>query len=269
MLVNDDDLRRFEAEGAGPLPPATATGHVEHGGARIWYATCGSGAPVILLHGALGNSDDWGYQVRALVEAGYRAILIDSRGRGRSTRGTLPLDYEMMASEVLAVMDALKLERAAVVGWSDGAIVGLIVAMTAPARVTRVFFFAANMDPSGAKPFSPDPIVSRVVARAAKDYARLSDTPGEFASLSQALGDLMATQPNYNAADLARIQIPVAVVDGERDEFIHLDHVEYLARTIPGARLIVLPGVTHFAPLQRPDAFNQAMLAFLRDEPAP
>jgi pimeloyl-ACP methyl ester carboxylesterase len=268
MHANDDDLRRFEAEGAGPLPSPSDTGHVEHGGARIWYAAYGAGSPVILLHGALGNGDDWGHQVRALVEAGYRPILIDSRGRGRSTRGTLPLGYELMASEVQAVMDALQLDPAAVVGWSDGAIIGLVLAMTVPARVTRVFFFAANMDLSGAKPFSPDPVVSRVVARAAKDYARLSAAPAEFETMSQALGHLMATQPNYSAADLARIDTRVAVVDGENDEFIKRDHIEYLARTIPGARLILLPGVGHFAPLQRPSEFNQAMLAFLDDEPA-
>ncbi len=264
--MNDDDLRRFEAEGAAPLPPASESGHVEHGGARIWYAAHGSGSPAILLHGALGNGDDWGYQARALVEAGRRVILVDSRGRGRSTRGTLPFGYELMAAEVLAVMDALALERAALVGWSDGAIVALIVAMQAPERVSRAFAFAFNMDPSGVKPFAPTPLISRVLARAMKDYARLSATPGEFAAMSATMNELMAAQPNYGAADLARIGAPVAIVTGESDEFIERAHVEYLARTIPGARLIVLPGVSHFAPLQRPAEFNRALLAFLGEE---
>ena len=264
--MNDDDLRRFEAEGAAPLPPASASGDVEHGGARIWYAAYGSGSPVILLHGALGNSDDWGYQVRALVEAGRRVILVDSRGRGRSTLGDLPLSYELMADEVLAVMDALQLDRAALVGWSDGAIIALIVAMQAPARVSRVFAFAFNMDLSGVKPFSPTPLISRVLARARKDYARLSATPDDFGPMSEAVNAMMATQPNYGAAELARIGTPVAIVDGETDEFIERAHIEYLARTIPGARLIVLPGVSHFAPLQRPAEFNRALLAFLAGE---
>src|ERR1700684_3261611 len=106
-MQTDDDLSRFEAEGAEPLPATNDQGYVEHDGARIWYATYGSGAPVIMLHGGLGHSGNWGYQVPMLVGLGYRAVLIDSRGHGRSTRDLRPYTYELMASDVLAVMDAL------------------------------------------------------------------------------------------------------------------------------------------------------------------
>src|SRR5262250_2985678 len=110
MQMHDDDLIRFEAEGAAPLPVADDQGYVEHEGARIWYASYGSGFPVILLHGGLGHSGNWGYQVPALVSNGYRAILIDSRGHGRSTRNAQPYSYELMASDVLAVMDTLNIQ---------------------------------------------------------------------------------------------------------------------------------------------------------------
>ncbi len=86
-------------------------GFLEHDGARIWYATYGSGYPVILLHGGLGNSGNWGYQVPALTQSGYRAIVIDSRGHGRSTRDARPYSYDLMAGDVLAVMDALHLDK--------------------------------------------------------------------------------------------------------------------------------------------------------------
>ncbi|MGO8448202.1 alpha/beta fold hydrolase, partial [Rhizobium ruizarguesonis] len=76
-------------------------------------------------------------------------VLIDSRGYGRSTRDASPYSYEWMASDVLAVMDALHVEKVAIVGWSDGACIDLILAMTAPSRGEGVFFFACNMDPSG------------------------------------------------------------------------------------------------------------------------
>src|SRR5919108_6395492 len=109
MEPHDDDLLGFEAHGAAPLPIATTQGFVDHDGARIWYATYGSGSPVILLHGGLGNSGNWGYQVPALLRSGYRAIVIDSRGHGRSTRDARPFTYELMASDVSAVMDALHL----------------------------------------------------------------------------------------------------------------------------------------------------------------
>ncbi|MEA2664582.1 MAG: hypothetical protein QOI11_1526 [Candidatus Eremiobacteraeota bacterium] len=218
---------------------------------------------MILLHGAFDHSGHWGYQVPALLEAGRRVVLIDSRGRGRSTLGTQPLTYELLASEVLAVMDALGLERAAVAGWSDGAIVGLVLAMQRPERITRVFAFGCNMDLSGVKPDSPSDLVARVFGRAVADYARLSPTPGEFERTSAAVNRMMKTQPAYGALDLARIGTPVAIVAGENDEFIEREHSEYLARTIPGATLTILPGVTHFAPLQRPAEFNTALLAFL------
>src|SRR5262245_48018798 len=84
-----DDLKDFEAHSAAPLPVTSDHGYVEHDGARIWYGTYGSGPPVILLHGGLGHSGNWGYQVPALVRSGYRAVLLDSRGHGRSTRDRL------------------------------------------------------------------------------------------------------------------------------------------------------------------------------------
>src|ERR1700728_84976 len=125
MDIHDDELRNFEAKGATPLPGPNDQGYIENQGARIWYSTYGFGSPVILLHGGLGNSGNWGYQVPSLVESGRRVILIDSRGHGRSTRDSRPYTYELMSADVLAVMDALNVHEAAVIGWSDGACVAL------------------------------------------------------------------------------------------------------------------------------------------------
>lgn len=264
METYDDDLRKFEADGAPVLSVANDQGYVEHDGARIWYAAYGSGAPVVMLHGGLGHSGNWGYQVPALIKSGYRAVLIDSRGHGRSTRDSRPFSYELMASDVLAVMDALHLERAAIVGWSDGACIALILAMKAPTRVAGVFFFGCNMDPSGVKEITkPNPILDRCLGRHAKDYARLSATPDQFKAFVGAVDLMMKTQPNYSAHDLAEVDVPVAIVQSEHDEFIKPEHAEYLARSIPGAEFILLPDVSHFAPLQRLEQFNNAMCAFL------
>jgi pimeloyl-ACP methyl ester carboxylesterase len=264
MEFYDDDIIKFEAEGAAPLPVTNGQGYVENDGARIWYATFGSGSPVILLHGGLGHSGNWGYQVPALVRSSYRAVLMDSRGHGRSTRDTRPFVYERMATDVLAVMETLHLPKAAVVGWSDGATIALILGMEAPTRVAGVYFFACNMDPSGVKEIAePNPILDRCLRRHAKDYARLSATPDQFNAFVEAVTLMMRTQPNYSAHDLAQISVPVAIVQSEHDEFIRLEHAEYLARTIPNAELVHLRGVSHFAPLQRPEQFNNAMIAFL------
>lgn len=263
MPFADDDLTAFEAQGAAPLAPASDEGFVEHDGARIWYASYGEGPAVILLHGGLGHSGNWGYQVPALVSAGYRVLLVDSRGHGRSTRDARRYTYELMASDVLAVMDTVQLPHAAVAGWSDGACVAMILAMQAPARVDGIFFFGCNMDPSGTKTIEPSPLLDRCFERHARDYARLSATPDDFGAFADAVGEMMKTEPNYSARELSAITVPVAIVQSAHDEFIRLDHAEYLARSIPGAALIILPGVSHFAPLQRPDLFNGVLRTFL------
>ena len=263
--ILDLELKTFAAEGPSPLPLNGQEGRVTHDGARIWYTTYGSGFPVILLHGGLGHSGNWGYQVPALVAKGYRAVLIDSRGHGRSTRDTREFRYDLMATDVLAVMDQLHLGKAALVGWSDGAVISLISAMTAPARVAGVFFFGCKMDLSGTKEISEmTPILDNCLKRHAADYAQLSATPAEFESFARAVQHMHFTQPNYSAPQLAEINVPVTIVQSEQEEFIKPEHAEYLSRTIPNAMYVVLNGVSHFAPLQNPKLFNEAMLAFVK-----
>lgn len=262
MDFNDDELTQFEAQGAA-LPAGGVEGTVDNDGARIWYAAYGAGPPVILLHGGMGHSGNWGHQVPALVKAGNRVVVIDSRGHGRSTRDEQPYTYHLMASDVLAAMDALAIEKAAIVGWSDGACIGLVMAHDTPARVAGVFYFACNMDPSGTKPFVLTPTIERCFSRHTKDYAALSATPDQFKEFTDAVGLMQRTEPNYSAEDLAQIHMPVTIAQSEHDEFIKPEHAAYLARTIPGAELVLLPGVSHFAPLQRPGQFNAAIEAFL------
>ncbi|HTX42533.1 MAG TPA: alpha/beta hydrolase [Acidobacteriaceae bacterium] len=265
MEAYDDELIRFEANGAPPLPLTGEPAWVENNGARIFYSVYGAGAPVIMLHGGLGHSGNWGYQVPALIDNGYRTVVIDSRGHGRSTRDEQPYSYELLVSDVLAVMNALRLDQAVLVGWSDGACTSLILAANHPARVAGVFFFACNMDPSGVRPFEATPALKRCFARHTADYKELSATPECFGQFVKDVGLMQRTQPNYSAQDLAKIHVPVRIVQSERDEFIRREHAEYLAQAIPGASFLLLDGVSHFAPLQRPEQFNAAMLTFVRE----
>jgi pimeloyl-ACP methyl ester carboxylesterase len=170
-----------------------------------------------------------------------------------------------MESDVVAVMDRLGVEKAVVVGWSDGAIIGLVMALKNPERLTGVFAFAANMDPSGVKPDTDsNPNFARFHDRAGAEYAALSPTPGDYPVFAQAIEHMWDTEPNYPSADLARIRTPVTIADGDHDEAIKREHTDYLARAIPGAKLVILPEASHFAMLQQPEAFNRAILVFLK-----
>jgi pimeloyl-ACP methyl ester carboxylesterase len=243
-----------------PAPPASGTAEVN--GAAIWYAMYGSGLPVVLLHGGLANSNYWGGQVPVLAQ-NYQVIAIDSRGHGRSTHGAQPYGYELMASDVLGVMDKLNIQKAAIVGWSDGAIIGLSLAMNHPDRVARLFAFAANSDPSGVKDVDKSPVFTEFIARAEKEYEALSATPKGYKQFVEEISAMWAKQPNWTKADLVRIKVPTWIVDGDHDEAIQRANTELMAGTIPGAGLLVQPEVSHFSMLQAPDQFTGDVMRFL------
>jgi pimeloyl-ACP methyl ester carboxylesterase len=260
------DVPRWETlPEALPLPELARQGHVAHLGASIWYGTVGEGQPVILLHGGLESSQDWGNQVPALLENHYQVIMMDTRGHGRSTLGPFPLSYELMQSDVIAVMDALHLQKAKFVGWSDGAIMCLITAIKDPERVEAVYAFGANMNTKGVNPnANSSPLLAQLAPRLEAEYESISPTPDGFATLAQDLNTLQAVAPDYSTVQLQEIQVHrIAIVDGDHDEFILPEHESYLARTIPGANLVILPAVSHFAPWQDPETFNRTMLQFL------
>lgn len=259
----DDDLTRLEQSGIPPLPPDGDSGVVFRDGASLWCASWGSGPAVLLLHGGLGNAGNWGHQVPALLAAGYRVIVMDTRGHGRSSWDGTPFSYRRLADDALAVLEHFGVMRAAIVGWSDGADTGLILAMTHPERVTGLVFFACNVDDSGTRPFEMTDTIGRIFARHVADHAALSPDPGGFDVMNQAVGVMQGTQPNLSATELAGVQVPVLSLIGEHDEFITRAHAEYIAAAIPDARFQLLEEVSHFAPLQRPATFNSAVLDFL------
>jgi pimeloyl-ACP methyl ester carboxylesterase len=248
-------------------PSAVSDGRVEYAdvnGIKMFYVDVGSGPAVVLLHGGLANSDYLSEQARAIAAAGYRGILVDSRGHGRSTRDQRPFGYDLMADDVLALLDHLKIDKAAIVGWSDGGTIGLDLAMRHPERVIGVFAFGAHVSPSGIKDnVESNPTFARYVGRAGREYARLSATPGDYATFRDQAITMAKTGPNWTDAQLRRIRTPIWVVGGEHDEGIKRAHTEHIAATIPGAQLVILPNVSHFAFLQDPATFNKTMLTFL------
>jgi pimeloyl-ACP methyl ester carboxylesterase len=246
------------------LPAMQQQGHVDYVGARIWYGSVGAGTPVILLHGGRASSLSWAHQVRALVAARHRVILIDSRGHGRSTLGEQPLSYALMAKDVLAVMDRLQLRQAMVAGWSDGAIVGLELARQEPRRVLRLFAFGLNVNRRYLVPPVASPVLPLVGPRLRAEYEVIAPDPQGFGRLSAAVDAMQAKQPDYSDAQLASIRGPaITIAAADHDEFIALRHAEYATATMHGARLVVLRDVSHFAPWQDPAGFNAALLKAL------
>ena len=258
---------RWETLPRTPAPIATdRSGELEVNGIKIHYAIYGQGSSVIFLHGGLANTDYWGNQVPA-VAAHHTVILVDSRGHGRSTRDERPYGYDLMTDDVVAVLDALKIAKADVVGWSDGGILGIDLALRHKDRVGKVFAFAANTVTSGVvQGVEKNPTFAAYIERAGHEYAEHSATPKEYDAFVDQISKMWADQPNWTDDQLKAIDTPILVVDGDHDEAIKREHTEYIAATIPHAGLLILPNVSHFAFLQDPDQFNFAILHFLGDE---
>lgn len=244
------------------LPKATQSSLAPVNGIKIWYAMFGRGEPVVLLHGGLANANYWGHQVRAL-QRHYQVIVMDSRGHGRSSRNQEPYGYDLMASDVVALLDHLKISKAAIVGWSDGAIIGLGIAMKHPERVSRLFAFAANSDPSGVADIASSDVFNAYIARAGEEYKRLSPTPTEYQSFVAEITKMWESQPKWTSSDLAAIKVPTWIVDGDHDEAIKRENTEFMAANIPGAGLLIQPEVSHFSFLQDPEQFDDDVLHFL------
>jgi pimeloyl-ACP methyl ester carboxylesterase len=248
------------------LPKAAQSGYAPINGVRIWYAVFGRGEPVILLHGGLANADYWGNQVRTLQKS-YRVVVMDSRGHGRSTRNEQPYGYDLMAADVIGLMDYLKIPKAAIIGWSDGAIIGLDIAMHHPERLSQLFAFAANSDPSGVADIAKSPVFNAFIARAEKEYETLSPTPHQYKAFLAQITRMWETQPNWTAADLNRITVPTWIVDADHDEAIKRTNTEFIAAAIPNAGLLLQPQVSHFSFLQDPEQFTTDVMHFLQHVP--
>ncbi|MGC0389440.1 pimeloyl-ACP methyl ester carboxylesterase [Bradyrhizobium liaoningense] len=244
------------------LPKAAQSGFAPVNGIKVWYAVFGRGQPVLLLHGGLANANYWGHQVRAL-QRHYQVIVMESRGHGRSSRNQEPYGYDSMASDVIGLLDHLKIRQAAIVGWSDGAIIGLDIAMKHPERVSRLFAFAANSDPSGVADIASSDVFNAYIARAGEEYKRLSSTPTEYKGFVAEITKMWESQPKWTASDLATIKVPTWIVDGDHDEAIKRENTEFMAASIPGAGLLIQPEVSHFSFLQDPEQFNDDVLRFL------
>ncbi|MBM2713848.1 alpha/beta fold hydrolase [Mesorhizobium caraganae] len=245
------------------MPKPDQSGYAPVNGIQMYYAVFGAGDPILLIHGGLGHADIWASQVATMSKT-HKVIVADSRGHGRSTRTEQPYGYDLMASDYLALLDYLKIDKTALVGWSDGGIIGIDIALHHPERLTRLFAQAANVTTDGVDPgVMTNKTFAAYIERSGRDYKKMSKTPDQYDAFVSQISHMWESEPAWTKEQLGKITTPTAIVAGDHDEAIKREHTEYMASVIPGAKLIILPNASHFAMLQAPDEYSQAALDFI------
>ena len=212
-------------------------------GLKLFYHKEGSGRPVILLHGNGEDHTIFDVAIRELARS-HTVYALDSRAHGKSD--PVPtLTYREMAEDVAAFIRQQGLEKPALVGFSDGGVVALLVALRWPDLPGKLVVAGANMTPAGIK--QPWRVLMRVRNRISPDPKL----------------ELMLTQPYLAGWQLTGITAPTLVLAGEKD-LIDESQTRRIARSIPGAKLLILPGETHGSYVVHSDKLYPAMANFLR-----
>ena len=219
-----------------------------------FYIEQGTGFPLILLHG---NGEDYHYFEHQIAPFSqhFRVIAPDTRGHGKTPRGEAPFTIRQFAEDLLALMDRLVIEKAHILGFSDGGNIAMVFAMAHPERVEKLILNGANLDASGVRRKYQIPI--EIGYRIAKLCARKDPA----ARLKAELLGLMVHDPDVKPEELRRIQSPTLVIAGD-DDMMKESHTRLIADSIPGAELAILQG-SHFVANQNPEPFNETVLRFL------
>ena len=214
----------------------------------------GSGPPLLLLHG---NGEDGSYFANQMefFSASRTVFAPDTRGHGKSPRGTAPFTIEQFARDLLDFMDEEHLRQADILGFSDGGNIALTFALAHPDRVRRLVLSGANLDPSGVKPHVQIPIV--LGYQIASRFAGRSPQAKRHAEI---LG-LMVEEPHILPEALETLETPTLVIVGTRD-MIRASHSRLIAQRLPNSRLALVPG-DHFIAAKNPEAFNRTVADFL------
>ncbi len=242
-------------------------GTVDVGGVPTYYDEVGAdGPPLFLLHGGMSPNATWAGQWDDLGAA-YRVVAPERRGHGHTPDVAGPMSYAAMTEETVAVLRALAGEPAHLVGWSDGGIVALLVALSHPELVAKVVTFGANSASTGYVAGAIETLVGLAPDRAELALFRAlydpvsPDGPGHFDTVWAKIQQLW-TAPFDFTAELARLTAPVLVVVAD-DDMVTLAHAVEMYETLPHGQLDVLPGLSHAAPMEAPARFNRVVLEFL------
>lgn len=220
-------------------------------GIKLYYETYGNGEPLIMLHGNGGSIDAFRRQI-PFFEKYYRVIAIDSRLQGKSGGSPDTISYELMASDFCTLLDQLQIKSAYVLGWSDGGIDGILMAMNCPDRVKKLAASGANT-------------VADTTALSQVDFIEMKKVVAnpQSSPIEKALNQMMINQPNIAYSDLGKIKCPVLIMAGDRD-MIKPEHTLKIFQSIPGAELCIFPDSHHGVCQQHPELFNETVLSFFQ-----
>lgn len=224
---------------------------------QLHYIERGSGQPIILLHGNGEDSSYFVHQIEYFAQK-YRVIAIDTRGHGQSPRGDKPFTIKQFAEDLHDFMDEKSINKAIVLGFSDGGNIALTFSLKYPERVEKLILNGANLFPSGVKPRYQKPI--EFGYRIAKLFAKKSEKAKQNAEM---LG-LMVNEPHIEPAELAVLTMPVLVVAGTKD-MIKESHTKLIYNSLPDAQLAFVKG-DHFVANKNAEIFNVVINRFLDGE---
>jgi len=218
---------------------------------QLYFETAGTGFPLILLHG---NGEDSSYfqNQLAFFSKRYRVIAVDTRGHGNSPRGTAPFTLKQFSQDLYDFMNAQKIEKAHILGFSDGGNIALLFALSHPERVEKLILNGANLFPTG--------MTMRVYFGVVLEYI-LALISGDRTKAGLML--LMLREPHIKPEQLAAIHLPVLVIAGT-DDMILSSHTKSIAAHLPNSRLVFVPG-DHFIAANQPVLFNQSVMQFLEE----
>lgn len=219
-----------------------------------YYEAYGEGEPLFLLHGNNSSIEIFYKQIEEFSKY-YKVYAVDTRAQGKSTDFTKgKLTYEQFADDLKGLTDALQLKKINILGWSDGGIVGLLYNLKYPENVNRLAVMGANLFPEGAEKSLVDDTKEKIA------ILKLMNRPEDFNSIR--LKSLIAFQPNIKPKELAKIKNPVLVMTGEKD-VIKEEHTRLIQKSIPNSKLLIMKDAGHYAPWEKPEDFNKAILNFL------
>lgn len=243
-------------------------GHfVDVGGMRMYYEERGKGEPLLLLHGGTATAESF-YRQAPVLAKHFRVLIPERRGHGRTPDVEGPYSYDLMTEDVIGFMDALELSSAHVVGWSDGGIIALYLAIKSPERVRKLVAIGAHYSLSGCtedflgqiRQSTPETYPPLMV----EWYKELSpDGPDHWPIVFEKIKTMWLHEPTLRVEDVARIEAPTLVMAGDRD-VVTLEHLIDLYRAIPRAKLCILPGAAHMAPIENARVVNRHLLNFLQ-----